>query len=84
MEDKSFHLKGSVAAYKKIKYTNQVTSNNGEIDLNIRENCSFKVNFLLLWPWPLAGHLQHNMLFSVHYPYFLIYIHIISYFFSIF
>ena len=37
MED----LKGSVAAYKKIKYTNQVTSNNGEIDLNIRENCSF-------------------------------------------
>ena len=30
MEDKSFHLKGSVAAYKKIKYTNQVTSNNGE------------------------------------------------------
>ena len=19
------------------------------------------------WPWPLAGHLQHNMLFSVHY-----------------
>ena len=37
MEDKSFHLKGSVAAYKKIKYTNQVTSNNGEIDLNIRK-----------------------------------------------
>ena len=38
MEDKNFHLKGSVAAYKKIKYTNQVTSNNGEIGLNIREN----------------------------------------------
>ena len=33
MEDKLFHLKGSVAAYIKIKYTNQVTSNNGEIDL---------------------------------------------------
>ena len=41
MEDKSFHSKGCVAAYKKIKYTNQVTSNNGEIGLNIRENCSF-------------------------------------------
>ena len=41
MEDKSFHLKGSVAAYKKIKCTNQVTPNNGEIELNIRENCSF-------------------------------------------
>ena len=41
MEDKSFHLKGSVAAYKEIQYTNQVTSNNGEIGLNIREDCSF-------------------------------------------
>ena len=45
MEDKSFHLKGSVAAYK-IKYTNQVTSNNGEIDLNIREKLLILSQFL--------------------------------------
>ena len=37
MEDKII----SLAAYKKIKYTNQVMSNNEEIDLDIRENCSF-------------------------------------------
>ena len=36
-----FILKGSVAAYKRIKYTNQVASNNGEIDLNMCVNCSF-------------------------------------------
>ena len=41
MEDKLFHLKGSVAGYKKIKYENQVTTNKGEIDLNMCENCSF-------------------------------------------
>ena len=38
MEDKLFHLKGSVAAYTKIKYTNQVTSNDGEIDLKMCES----------------------------------------------
>ena len=31
--------------YKKTKFTNQVTSNNGEIDLNMCENCSFKSIF---------------------------------------
>ena len=32
-----------VVAYVKIKYTNQTTSNNGEIDLNMCKNRSFMV-----------------------------------------
>ena len=42
MEDIFFFiLKGSVAAYKKTIFTNQVTSNNGEIDFKMCKNCSF-------------------------------------------
>ena len=42
MKDKNyFILIGSVAAYKKTKFTNQVTSNNRELDLNMWQNCSF-------------------------------------------
>ena len=44
MEDIFFFiLKGIVVAYVKIKYTNQTTSNNGEIDLNMCKNRSFMV-----------------------------------------
>ena len=47
MEDKIISiLKNSVAAYKKTKFKNQVTSNNGEIDLNMCVNCSFLSQFL--------------------------------------
>ena len=43
MENFFFILKGIVVAYVKIKYTNQTTSNNGEIDLNMCKNRSFMV-----------------------------------------
>ena len=39
MADKIGSLKGIIVAYMKIKYINIVTSNNGEINLSICENC---------------------------------------------
>ena len=43
-----FRFKGIVVADVKIKYTTQITSNNGKIDLNIGENCSFHGCWLVL------------------------------------
>ena len=47
MKDKNyFILIGSVAAYTKTEFTNQTTSNNGEIYLNMCENRPFYAKIL--------------------------------------